>query len=187
MVARVQPDERPDDRDETIARLTDELKNVRAELAGVRVTVEKWEARLTKARVARRRAEANAELLSEVLATRLRLDAARRGPSRRLLARMQQDVPTPDEAEQLEVLRASPLFDAGWYLRAYHDVVRSGEEPGLHFLRHAVEPFRSPGPDFDTAQYVEDHPEVLDDGINPLVHFLLTPEGRTATRYPPEG
>jgi hypothetical protein len=163
-----------------------ELANVRAELAGDRVPVEKWEARLTKARVARRRAEQNAELLADVLATRLRVDAARRGPSRRLLSRVQQGVPTTEEAEQLEVLRSSPLFDAGWYLRAYHDVVRSGEEPGLHFLRHAVNPFRSPGPDFDTAQYVEDHPAVLEEGINQLVHFLLTPDGRTATRYPPE-
>ncbi len=83
--------------------------------------------------------------------------------------------PTPDEAEQLELLRSSPLFDAGWYLRAYHDVVRSGDEPALHFLRNAVNPFRSPSADFDTARYVEDHPEVLDLGINPLVHFLLTP------------
>lgn len=175
-----------DERDETISNLTEELHRVRAELAGVRVEVEKWGAKLTKIRNSRNRAERTAVLLSEALATRLRLDVARRHADKRLLTRLQQDLPTPDEAEQLELLRGSPLFDAAWYLRAYQDVVRSGEEPGLHFLRHAVEPFRSPSPDFDTAQYVEDHPEVLELGVNPLVHFLVSPEGRSASRYPRE-
>ena len=65
-------------------------------------------------------------------------------------------------------------------------VVRSGDEPGLHFLRHAMNPFRSPSEDFETALYVEEHPEVLELGVNPLVHYLMTPEGRSGTRYPPE-
>jgi hypothetical protein len=186
MVARVQADERPDDPDETIARLTEELARVRAELAEVRRTQEGWADKLAKVRAARRRAERTANLLSSTLATRLRVEASRRGTARRLLSRMQQGVPTPEEAEQLEVLRSSPLFDPAWYLRSYHDVVRSGEEPGLHFLRHAVSPFRSPSAEFDTARYVEDHPEVLDERVNPLVHFLLSPEGQGATSYTPE-
>jgi hypothetical protein len=176
-----------DERDETIARLTEELGWVRAELADVRREIEQSDTRLAKVRAARKRAEREANVLSEALATRLRLDLARKNADRRLLNRLQQNLPTPDEAELLELVRASPLFDAAWYLRANHDVVRSGQEPGLHFLRHAVNPFRSPGPDFDTAEYVEDHPEVLELGVNPLVHFLTSPEGRTATRYPPEG
>ncbi len=177
----------PDERDATIARLTEELTRVRAELAGVRRESEQSGTRLAKIRAARKRAERTSVVLSEALAARLRLDIVRKNADRRLLTRLQQDLPSPDEAEQLELLRTTPLFDAAWYLRSYQDVVRSGDEPGLHFLRHAVRPFRSPSPDFDTAQYVEDHPEVLELGVNPLVHFLSTPEGRTATRYPPEG
>ena len=174
----------PDEREETISRLTEELTRVRAELADARRASEPAEERLAKLKDARRRAERLSEALSEALARRLRMDLARRQAERRLLTRLQQDLPTADEAEQLELMRSSSLFDAAWYLRAYHDVVRAGVEPGLHFLRNAVRPFRSPGPDFDTAQYVEDHPEVLDLGVNPLVHFLATPEGQRATRYP---
>jgi hypothetical protein len=176
----------PDERDEAISRLTEELTMVRADLAEVRREVEESGTRMAKVKAARKRAERTAVVLSDALAARLRLDVARKSADRRLLARLQQHLPTPDEAEQLELLRDSPLFDAAWYLRAYHDVVRSGQEPGLHFLRHAVNPFRSPSPHFDTAEYVEDHPEVLDLEVNPLVHFLATPEGRAATRYPLE-
>jgi hypothetical protein len=177
----------PDERDDTIARLTDELSRLRTELAEVRRAGEVPEARMAKLRARRNQAERTATVLSQALAERLRREAARKEADRGLLGRLRQEYPTPDEAEQLEVLRASPLFDAGWYLRSNHDVVRSGQEPALHFLRHAVSPFRSPGPDFDTALYVEDHPEVLDLGANPLIHYLATPEGRAATPYPPEG
>jgi hypothetical protein len=173
------------DEDE-LTRLRDDVRLLRAELADARRVDEGSEARLAKLRARRNRAERTAVVLSEALAARLRLDIARKTADRRLLSRLQQDLPTPDEAEQLELLRSSPLFDAAWYLRSYQDVVRSGDEPGLHFLRNAVSPFRSPSPDFDTAQYVEDHPEVLDLGVNPLVHFLMSPEGRAAERYPPE-
>ena len=69
---------------------------------------------------------------------------------------------------------------------SYLDVARRGEDPGVHFLRHWDHPFRKPSEAFDIAQYVLDHPEVLELGVNPLVHFLLSPEGRSATRYPPE-
>ena len=176
----------PDERDETIARLTEELTRVRAELAEVRAAGEIPEGRLAKLRARRNKAERAAVVLSEALAARLRRDLVHKSAERRLLTRLQQDLPTPDEAEQLELLRSSPLFDAGWYLRSYQDVVRSGDEPGLHFLRHATNPFRSPSEDFETALYVEEHPEVLELGVNPLVHYLMTPEGRSGTRYPPE-
>ena len=79
------------------------------------------------------------------------------------------------------------MFDAEWYLRHYHDVVRSGEEPGLHFLRHPTRPDpQHQARDFDTARYLEDHPSVLQEGVDPLVHYLLSEDGRGADRYPPE-
>lgn len=176
-----------DERDETISRLSDELRWLREELAEARRLGEVPQARIAKLRARRSKAERTAALLSQALADRLRRDAARSQAGRRLLGRLRDEYPNPDEAEQLEVLRASPLFDAAWYLRSYQDVVRSGDEPGLHFLRHAVNPFRSPSDDFDTVRYVEDHPEVLDLDVNPLVHYLMTPEGRAGERYPPEG
>ncbi len=179
------PADQPGDESE-LTRLRDEVRLLREELAEAHRERERPEERMARLRSRRNRAERTAAVLSEALAARLRLDIARKTADRRLLSRLQQDLPTPDEAEQLELLRSTPLFDAAWYLRSYQDVVRSGDEPGLHFLRNAVTPFRSPSPDFDTAQYVEDHPEVLDLDVNPLVHYLMTPEGRTAERYPPD-
>ena len=84
-------------------------------------------------------------MLSEALADRLRIDGTAQGRKRSLLAR-RQPAPTAEERQQLELIRSSPLFDAAWYLRDYHDVVRSGDEPGLHFLRHPTRPIRAPGP-----------------------------------------
>ena len=96
-------------------------------------------------RAARDRAQKSADVISAALADRLRIDGSPRGRKRSLLAR-RQGAPTAEEQRELELIRSSPLFDAAWYLRDYHDVVRSGEEPGLHFLRHPTRPIRAPGP-----------------------------------------
>ena len=186
MVPGVPSVEPADERDEAIARLTEELRMVRDELADARRALERPEAQIAKLRARRNKAERTAGVLSEALATHLRREASRKDADRRLLGRLRREYPTADEAEQLELLRSSPLFDAAWYLRSHHDVVRSGDEPTLHFLRHAVNPSRSPSPDFDTAAYVEDHPEVLELGVNPLVHYLSTPQGQAGEHYPPE-
>src|SRR4051812_23650959 len=95
----------PDEREATIARLSEELTRVRAELADVRREGEQSGTRLARIRAARKRAERTAVVLSEALAVRLRLDIARKSADRRLLTRLQQELPTPDEAEQLELLR----------------------------------------------------------------------------------
>jgi hypothetical protein len=157
---------------------------LRDELATVRKAEERFEWRLAKMRAARDLAEKSAHVISHALAERLRIDGTLEGRKRSLLAR-RQDAPSREERQQLELIRSSPLFDAAWYLRENHDVVHSGDEPGLHFLRHPTRPLRAPGPDFDIARYVEAHPRVLEEGINPLVHFLLSEEGRRADRYPP--
>ncbi len=122
-------------------------------------------------------------MLSQALADRLRIDGTRHGRKQSLFARRYAP-PTADERRQVELIRSSPLFDAAWYLRNYHDVVRSGEEPALHFLRYPTRPIRAPGPDFDAARYLDAHPEVLAEGVNPLVHFLLSEEGRRADTLP---
>jgi hypothetical protein len=167
-----------------LTRLRAEVALLRDELATARKAEEKVEVRLAKVAAERDLAEKSANVLSRALADRLRIDGTDKGRKHSLLAR-RQGVPTEEERQQLELIRSSPLFDAAWYLRQNHDVVASGDEPALHFLRHPTRPVRAPGPDFDTARYVDAHPEVLDDGTNPLVHFLLSEEGRNADRYPP--
>ena len=168
-----------------LTRLRAEVALLRDELATARTAQEKFDTRLAKMRAARNRAVKSADVMSAALAERLRIDGTDKGRRHSLLSR-RQEAPTEDERRQLELIRSSPLFDAAWYLRQYHDVVRSGDEPALHFLRHPTRPVRMPGPDFDTARYLDAHPDVLAEGVNPLVHFLLSDEGRRADRYPPE-
>jgi hypothetical protein len=176
-----------------VARLTEELATVRAELAALRRRSEEWGEKEARIRTARDRAVKSADALSAALARRLRIDAAgglsgaggaggRKGVS--LFKDRQQPV-TREEAAELELIRGSALFDDAWYLRTYHDVADLGEDPALHFLRHPYNPFRRPSDDFDIGQYVIDHPEVLADRVNPLVHFLLSPESEGADAYPP--
>lgn len=170
--------------DGELTRLRAEVRLLQDELATVRKAEEKSETRLARIRAARNAAEKSAAVISQALADRLRIDGTVEGRKRSLLGR-RHSAPTEEESQALELIRSSPLFDAAWYLRHYHDVVRSGEEPGLHFLRHPTRPVRAPGPDFDTARYLDAHPEVLAEGVNPLVHFLLSDEGQRADRYPP--
>lgn len=167
-----------------LTRLRAEVALLRDELVAARAGEEKFETRLARMRADRDLAEKSANVLSRALAERLRIDGTTQGRRRSLLAR-RQAAPTAEERQQLELIRSSPLFDAAWYLRANHDVVASGDEPALHFLRHPTQPTRAPGPDFDTSRYLDAHPEVLTEGVNPLVHFLLSEEGRNADRYPP--
>ena len=101
--------------------------------------------RLGKMRAARDLAEKSANVISHALAERLRIDGSLKGRKHSLLAQ-RQAAPTDEEQQQLELIRSSPLFDAAWYLRENHDVVRAGDEPGLHFLRHPTRPVPRAGP-----------------------------------------
>lgn len=186
-IARVQgleTSEEPGEADTELTRMRAEIRLLRDELAAVRTVEEKAVTRLAKMRGARTVAEKSAGVLSEALAERLRVDGTVEGRKRSLLSR-RHAAPTEAEARQVELIRMSPLFDGAWYLRHYHDVVRSGQEPALHFLRHPTRPLRAPGPDFDTARYLDAHPEVRDEDENPLVHYLLTDAGRRGDPYPP--
>jgi hypothetical protein len=167
-----------------LTRLRAEVSLLRDELATARKAGEKVEIRLAKLRAARDVAEKAANVLSAALADRLRIDGTVKGRRHSLLSRRQPPA-SEEEQQQLELIRSSPLFDAAWYLRDNPDVVKSGAEPGLHFLRQPTHPTRDPGPRFDTERYLLAHPEVVEQGINPLVHFLLSDLGRDADSYPP--
>ncbi len=178
-----------DERDRRIAELTEDLRQCRAELAALQRSHEKAEEKVARARKVRNKAERVTDSLADALALRLRVDGERHGDRRgrvRSLLSRNEAPPTPEEQQQLELVRGSRFFDAAWYLKKYEDVVRAGEEPGLHFVRYGTERVRDPGPSFDTKRYLEDHPEVARDDLNALVHFLLTEAGREAESYPPE-
>jgi hypothetical protein len=82
-------------------------------------------------------------------------------------------------------LRASPAFDAAWYLEQNLDVAAAGEDPVLHYLRNGAAELRDPGPFFSTSYYVEHYPDVAAAGQNPLLHYLISGavEGRVPAPY----
>lgn len=83
-------------------------------------------------------------------------------------------------ADDVDLLRSSPLFDVDWYLATYHDVLVGGADPVLHYLTHGAAERRDPSPAFSTSGYLRANPDVAEAGANPLVHYLVfgVKEGR---------
>ncbi|WP_237477127.1 class I SAM-dependent methyltransferase [Lichenibacterium dinghuense] len=89
--------------------------------------------------------------------------------------------PTAQERDAAE-LRASGLFDAGFYLARYPDVAASGMDPAVHYLSVGAAEGRDPGPDFDWQWYIGECTEAGMAGVNPLLHYLRV--GRASGRSP---
>jgi hypothetical protein len=83
---------------------------------------------------------------------------------------------------ELDLMRRSELFDAGWYLTEYPDVRKSGVEPAEHYWEHGWLDGRDPSPYFDSDWYISQHSDVQAAGINPLIHYIL--HGATEGRDP---
>ena len=75
-------------------------------------------------------------------------------------------------ADQLDLLRATELFNGWWYLSKYEDVRIQSLDPAEHYLDHGAAEGRSPGPNFDGRWYLEINSDVREAGINPLLHYL---------------
>ena len=74
-----------------------------------------------------------------------------------------------------DIVRASPHFDAAWYVGQHPELAASGSDPALHYLLVGVTNRFDPSPGFGTREYLRDHPEVQAAGTNPLVHLAGTP------------
>ena len=85
-------------------------------------------------------------------------------------------------AEDIEVVQASPLFDAALYLENYPDVAAAGLTAAEHYLRYGASEGREPSKDFDGSWYLSYYDDVADSGINPLLHFERF--GRAEGRLP---
>ena len=66
---------------------------------------------------------------------------------------------------------------------SYPDVVASGLDPIVHYLRHGAAEGHDPSPRFDTRAYVAGNHDVSASGVNPLLHFIRhgSREGRSGT------
>ena len=101
----------------------------------------------------------------------------------------QGDPATKAEAPGLARLRASPAFDAAWYVAKNADVSESRLDPALHYLRHGAAERRDPNPFFSSGYYLDAYADVAGAGMNPLLHYLgngaaegRNPSPRFATR-----
>lgn len=89
------------------------------------------------------------------------------------------------ERADLRLLQRSTLFDADEYLRLNPDVLESGADPYLHYLRRGASECRESGR-FWAKDYVTRYPDVQAAGTNPLIHYLRfgQREGRILQRLP---
>jgi hypothetical protein len=88
----------------------------------------------------------------------------------------------PSVKTQIETVRKSDLFDAGWYLKTYPDVAQSKVDPARHYVLHGALDGRNPGPGFDTVAYYVANRDVARRGFNALVHYALF--GKDENRKP---
>ena len=90
-----------------------------------------------------------------------------------------QDMLRAGQAEVVSIapedrLRASALFDPGWYLERYIDLQSAMIEPFEHFCASGSAEGRDPGPDFSTSGYRRNHQQALaESGLEPWEHYLL--------------
>jgi hypothetical protein len=71
--------------------------------------------------------------------------------------------------EELNVLRASALFDPIWYLETYPDVRINAAQ---HYISYGASEGRNPHPLFETTFYKKQYLDLDATGVNPLVHYL---------------
>ena len=78
-----------------------------------------------------------------------------------------------NERRQIEIVKASPLFDAKWYLEQNPDVKAKKIGAAKHYVKWGWKEGRNPGKDFDTKAYLEQYPELIEKNWCPLFHYML--------------
>lgn len=86
-------------------------------------------------------------------------------------------------AEAIDLIKASGLFDAEWYRNRYPDVALLSIDPVRHYLKLGALLHRDPSPNFSTLGYLQAYPDVESSGLNPLYHYVK--QGRQEGRIAP--
>ena len=81
-----------------------------------------------------------------------------------------EDSPAP--TQDIEIIRASGLFDDRYYSTMYSDRIGRGEDPLTHFCRVGWRQKLDPSERFIVAGYLAANPLVAKSDENPLVHYL---------------
>jgi len=75
-------------------------------------------------------------------------------------------------AEEVAAVRASPLFDAKFYLSQQPQLVAARHDPAAHFVWVGAQSGVMPNPYFDTAWYLARNLGLAASGENPLLHWV---------------
>ena len=78
-----------------------------------------------------------------------------------------------DEKRQIEIVKASPLFDAKWYLEQNPDVKAKKISAARHYVKWGWKEGRNPSKEFDGNKYLDVNQDVRNANFNPLVHYEL--------------
>lgn len=97
----------------------------------------------------------------------------------------------PDPAANLEAqirfVKASGLFNNGFYLAAHEDIRKSGLDPVRHYCeRWRLETWRDPAPWFSTRNYLDAYADVAAFGVNPFIHYIRNGHAEGRNPRPPQ-
>jgi hypothetical protein len=159
--------------DGELGRTTETLRLCRLELAQVRADLEPVMEELARERFRADEAESALAQVAEqldVVLHGLPQGSALHDRVRRAAVRYRRA--HSDVWRDVELVRASELFSAAWYVRHYPETLGSGLSPVLHYLLHGAAEGKDPGPGFSTERYLAEHPDLDPATTNPLVHHL---------------
>ena len=72
----------------------------------------------------------------------------------------------------IDLVSASGLFDATWYVESYPEVSTRPESPLLHFCQRGMYEHKDPGPNFSTIKYLSMVPAAARLDIAPFMHAM---------------
>ncbi len=77
-----------------------------------------------------------------------------------------------NEKRQIEIVKASPLFDAKWYLEQNPDVRSRKIGAAKHYVKFGWKEGRNPSKYFETEAYLNKYPELNAKNWCPLFHYM---------------
>ena len=82
-----------------------------------------------------------------------------------------------NEKRQIEIIKASGLFDPEWYLEQNPDVKAHNMDALKHYIKFGWREGRSPCAFLNQEEYLDKFPELAYKDITPLFHYILQQKG----------
>jgi glycosyltransferase involved in cell wall biosynthesis len=110
--------------------------------------------------------------------------------ARKVLRRVRRIPPIKSAADAMRprravtAIRASGLFDEGWYLEQLDEPLPAGTDPVAHYVRHGARRGLAPSPCFIPSWYLERRPALRKAGVEPFMHFVTRGARRGEPPHP---